>query len=154
MLTEDNDSRLATPKEVSEMVSSAVDQAKDLLSDQAHCVELVQVASASLDELDLSEVHSIGYTFKCLGAGLSTLRDGVDRGFETAVVELVMQGGDADTNAAVGGALLGCHLGFNALPTEWISAMPYAMWLEAWVQKLLFMMRLPHVRTAPSLHTG
>ena len=34
---------------------------------------------------------------------------------------LCRQGGDADTNGAVAGALLGCKLGTSALPPSWLS---------------------------------
>ena len=32
--------------------------------------------------------------------------------------ELILAGGDADTNGAVAGALLGCRLGFSQLPSD------------------------------------
>jgi ADP-ribosylglycohydrolase len=59
------------------------------------------------------------------------------------VRQLVAAGGDADTNGAVLGALVGCRVGFRALPHEWVAQMPYAAWLEAHVKKLLFMLALP-----------
>ena len=34
--------------------------------------------------------------------------------------EIILQGGDADTNAAVAGALLGAKLGFGSLPQNLI----------------------------------
>jgi len=57
----------------------------------------------------------------------------------------VKEGGDADTNAMVAGALIGCLRGYTNLqvPGRAISAMPNVVWLEAWTQKLLFMLRLP-----------
>lgn len=61
--------------------------------------------------------------------------------FRKVLNELVLAGGDADTNGAVAGALLGCRLGFSQLPAEWIAGMPYSSWLEAYVQKVLFMLR-------------
>jgi len=82
---------------------------------------------------------------KCLGAGLWALRHSAKHSvdFETSIRAIVLQGGDADTNAAVAGALLGCYKGHSQLPQHWVSAMPYAPWLEAWVQKFLYMLRLP-----------
>jgi len=154
------------------------------------------------DTLVLGEIHSIGYTYKCMGAalwGLAELicltgsglaagssdlaagpsesfaqatpvihHDDHDHGtgnldefhspdstrwdelhspekcliFERIIQKLVREGGDADTNATVCGALLGSVLGYSNLPQLWIASMPYSSWLEAWVQKLLVMMKL------------
>lgn len=63
--------------------------------------------------------------------------------FRAVLADIIRAGGDADTNGAVAGALAGCYLGYSGLPQDWIQAMPYAEWLEAWVQKLLFMLDLP-----------
>jgi len=99
--------------------------------------------------LDLSEAYSIGYTYKCMGAALWGLAElailtNYENGPHTfhsdnclfigIIQKLVQEGGDADTNAAV--------CGYYNLPHEWIADMPYSSWLEAWVQKLLVMMRL------------
>jgi hypothetical protein len=66
--------------------------------------------------------------------------------FKEVIVAVTRAAGDADTNGAVAGALAGCYLGYKKLPQEWVAQMPYAEWLEAHVQKLLFMLNLP---TAP-----
>lgn len=94
----------------------------------------------TLPELALDETRAIGYTFKCLGAGMWALRS--DLSFRQAMNAVIQEGGDADTNAAVAGALLGCRLGFSRLPEDWIRGMPYSLWLEAHVQKLLLMLGL------------
>jgi len=90
--------------------------------------------------LELDEPRAIGYTYKCLGAGLWALRSCDD--FATTIRQLTAEGGDADTNAAVGGGLLGCRLGFSALPGEWVAQLEHRAWLEAHVQKLLVMLAL------------
>ena len=110
------------------------------------CVRGLEDAAApclALRDLALDEPRAIGYTYKCLAAGLWALR-AADTGadFATAIRALVAEGGDADTNAAVGGALLGCRLGFSALPGEWVAQLPHRAWLEAHVQKLLVMLRV------------
>ena len=103
------------------------------------------VSVETLEELQLDEPHSIGYTFKCAACALHTLQhfSPETSSFMKAICDVAAQGGDADTNAAVTGALLGCSLGYSRLPMNWISAMPYAAWLEAWVQKVLFLSGLP-----------
>jgi ADP-ribosyl-[dinitrogen reductase] hydrolase len=39
--------------------------------------------------------------------------------FEAALVDAVNRGGDADSNAAITGALLGAHRGVESIPTRW-----------------------------------
>ncbi len=38
--------------------------------------------------------------------------------------------GDADTNACVGGSLLGAKFGFQSIPTKWINELKYKNELE------------------------
>ena len=59
------------------------------------------------------------------------------------ITAITRAAGAADTNGAVAGALAGCYLGYSRLPPEWVSRLPYSAWLEAHVQKLLFMLDLP-----------
>ena len=44
-------------------------------------------------------------------------------GFEAALVDVVNRGGDADTNGAITGALLGACYGENAIPRRWAEPM-------------------------------
>jgi len=121
------------------VVRPALERATSLL-DAAAAAELETHAGSGLDALQLDETRRIGFTFKCLGAGLCALRS--DRSFQQTLNELIRRGGDADTNGAVAGALLGCRLGCSRLPPSWIAGMPYASWLEAHAQKVLFMLGL------------
>ncbi|KAK0668407.1 ADP-ribosylglycohydrolase-domain-containing protein [Cercophora samala] len=91
-----------------------------------------------LKGLGLDDGSSIGYVYKTLGAGLVLLRLAMDRNhglldrsrlFEELITELVMHGGDADTNACFAGALLGGYLGFAALPDHWKNGMVHKEWL-------------------------
>lgn len=64
-----------------------------------------------LDEgLNPGETNRIGYTLKALGAGLWALRHATS--FADGITQVIHEGGDADTNAAVVGALLGAKFGF------------------------------------------
>lgn len=45
-----------------------------------------------------------------------------------------MAGGDADTNCAVAGSLLGAYLGVEALPAQWIDGLARRQWLERKVE--------------------
>eukprot|EP00300_Choanocystis_sp_HF-7_P017996 c19904_g1_i4.p1 GENE.c19904_g1_i4~~c19904_g1_i4.p1 ORF type:complete len:160 (+),score=25.16 c19904_g1_i4:51-530(+) len=130
-----------------------------------HLSELEAACSPDLilEELQLDDPHTLGYTFKCLSVGMWALRQphnfrqrlsyfriddfGTDFFFvfiDSHVINRVVgQGGDADTNACVCGALLGARNGASSIPANWIAKLPYGPWLEAWIQKTLFMLRLP-----------
>lgn len=49
--------------------------------------------------------------------------------FERVITELTMAGGDADTNAAVAGSLLGALFGYSGLPSNWASDLKHLDWL-------------------------
>lgn len=51
--------------------------------------------------------------------------------FERVLTELTMAGGDADTNGAVAGSLLGSLLGYSNLTTSWVEDLKYCDWLLA-----------------------
>ena len=82
--------------------------------------------ATQLSELQLDDKKGIGYTLKCMGAGFWALRQ---TDFRYALEAIVFEAGDADTNGAVAGALLGCKLGFSGLPKSWLK-MCHAKWLE------------------------
>jgi ADP-ribosylglycohydrolase len=113
----------------------------------AECKEegLKYLEPPSLVALGLDEPDRIGYTFKTMGAafwGLSqVMRAGGAGSFERMIDAIVRQGGDADTNAAVAGALAGCHLGFAALPGDWVQVLPFRGWLEGKVRALVQLLR-------------
>ncbi|XP_077977964.1 ADP-ribosylarginine hydrolase Tri1-like [Glandiceps talaboti] len=85
----------------------------------------------NLRDLKLDEPGEIGYTYKCLGAGFWALRQKDYRGALTAIAK---EGGDADTNGAVAGALLGCNVGYDKLPTSWRDELRHKGWLDKMVE--------------------
>ena len=106
----------------------------------------------------MDESQSIGYTFKALGAGFYGLRNSRKKGFKEIILEVIMEAGDADryaivgrrrdstiirrncsmccSNGAVCGALVGCALGFKALPED-LLLFPHRSWLDEQVDKFL-----------------
>jgi ADP-ribosylglycohydrolase len=86
--------------------------------------ELRQCMHDDLATLKLGE-GLIGYTFKCLGAAFYALRRAMamkgmpESIFRTVLEEIIFEAGDADTNGAAAGALLGAYLGENAIPESW-----------------------------------
>ncbi|KAF8532793.1 ADP-ribosylation/Crystallin J1 [Trichophaea hybrida] len=75
------------------------------------------VYAKEIMELQLDDASAMGYVYKALGAALMMLRRAMralssdTAVFKGLIGELVMAGGDADTNACVAGALVGVGLG-------------------------------------------
>ncbi|ROW01944.1 hypothetical protein VMCG_05625 [Cytospora schulzeri] len=100
------------------------------------------VTSGSLFAMGLDEFKSPaekrsgGDTYKTLGAAIYCLRKAMSRLsevdssepefettrkslFEKLISDVAIEGGDASTNTAVAGALLGAYLGYDAIPANW-----------------------------------
>ncbi|KAH6844768.1 ADP-ribosylglycohydrolase-domain-containing protein [Chaetomium sp. MPI-CAGE-AT-0009] len=99
-------------------------------------------AGGGLDDLKLDEQAAIGYVYKTLGSGVVLLRMAIRRLvaskngllgrtllFEQLITDLIMRGGDADTNACFAGALLGAYLSYSALPDHWKHGLKHGEWL-------------------------
>ena len=67
--------------------------------------------------LMLDEKRKRGYTLKAMGAALWALWHPTN--FVDGLVAIVNEGGDADTNGAPAGAILGARFGYNAIPAEY-----------------------------------
>lgn len=93
----------------------------------------------SLDKLQLDEQRAIGYTFKCMGAGFWAFRQ---NDFRKAIQAITMEAGDADTNCAVAGALLGCKVGFDKLPQSWVTGLHNRKWLDNEISRYLTVLGL------------
>ena len=83
---------------------------------------LQKARDESIDSLNLDEGYKpheqncIGYTFKAMSAGFWALIHASS--FEQGILQIVNEGGDADTNAAVAGAMLGARYGFDCIPNR------------------------------------
>jgi ADP-ribosylglycohydrolase len=88
----------------------------------------------SISGISLDERHSIGYTLKTMAAGLWALKH---NDFKKCIQEIIHEGGDADTNAAVAGAVLGAKLGFGKLPKDWVNGLLEKEKLEAKVNDFI-----------------
>jgi len=75
-----------------------------------------------LDELELNDM--IGYSLKCMACGVWAFRNR-DKDFRDAILDIIFQGGDTDTNAAVAGGVLGAYKGYDNLPQDYIEKMPH-----------------------------
>jgi len=74
----------------------------------------------NLDGTNTPDEPSIGYTLKTLAAGLYAYNQ--SHSFEEGLLNIINEGGDADTNGCVAGALLGAKYGLNSIPEKWINS--------------------------------
>ncbi|MBE9128778.1 MULTISPECIES: ADP-ribosylglycohydrolase family protein [unclassified Coleofasciculus] len=104
-------------------------------------VYFAKTVNDSLEELDLDEGLNTeeqtkwGYTLKTLGAAFWALRHA--KTFTDGLLAIVHEGGDADTNAAVAGALLGARFGYQSIEQEWIEGLIYRQQLEERCESLI-----------------
>jgi len=88
-----------------------------------------------LAPLEIGEKRSMGYTLKAMSAGIWALQNATS--FKQGLLAIIHEGGDADTNAAVAGPLLGARYGYSSIPSEWIQGLKEKDALEARIQELL-----------------
>lgn len=102
----------------------------------------------TLSHLKLDESKTMGFTYKTAAAGFAAIRQhGPD--FRRCICAITGEAGDADTNCAVAGALLGAAIGYKGLPADWLEAMPHREWLEYQVECFLAAVR-PELGVRPS----
>ena len=99
------------PLDLCDDIDRWVANAWDLHEDVAKAVQ-----QSAYEQMDA--VKKRGYVLVALQNTLYQL--GRTASFEEALVNIVMQGGDTDSNAAVCGALLGAVYGESNIPKEWI----------------------------------
>jgi ADP-ribosylglycohydrolase len=74
--------------------------------------------SKQIETLKLDDPDSIGYTLKALSSGLWVHFN--SDSFENGIIDVINEGGDADTNAAIAGSILGAKYGYKNIPTNLI----------------------------------
>lgn len=92
-------------------------------------VPFIELSSHSdISVLELSDSESMGYTLKTMSAALWAYFNTTT--FEEGIVQIINEGGDADTNGAVAGALLGVLYGYSSIPQRWIDGLANKSLLE------------------------
>jgi ADP-ribosylglycohydrolase len=90
----------------------------------------------ALDEgLNPNESNRFGYTLKALSAGFWALKNASS--YRDGVLQVIHEGGDADTNAAVVGAMLGAKYGFSSIPINWVNELHDSRDLEIRAVRML-----------------
>lgn len=88
----------------------------------------------NIDLLSLDSKKDMGYTLKTLSAGIWSLSHAST--FEDGLLPVILEGGDADTNGAVAGALLGARFGVSSIPKKWIEELRCYRYLNRVSQEL------------------
>ncbi|KAF9927320.1 hypothetical protein FBU30_003319 [Linnemannia zychae] len=101
-----------------------------------------------LDQLDLHDSGTMGYTFKCVGAGVYAATRRLDPTptqeayhgpsglFRGVMEQITLEAGDADTNGAVVGSLLGARFGLQeGLPENWWTELKHREWLDPTIEQ-------------------
>lgn len=102
--------------------------------------EWVDIAfRCNLSDLKLEGPEGIGYTLRTLGAALWAYFHAPD--FQTGLLNIVNEGGDADTNAAIACAILGAKFGFSSIPEYYIANLhnreAYHNKITSFIEKIL-----------------
>jgi len=95
---------------------------------------------------DMGLNKSIGYVFKPVSCAIYALRRAEKelkenkkektQIFKDIIIDFTMEAGDADTNCAVIGSILGCYLGKDCVPEEWLKFDNYN-WLLDRINRIL-----------------
>jgi ADP-ribosylglycohydrolase len=114
------------------------DVAEIAMSYDSRAQEYFELArSEDIEALNLDDEDTMGYTLRTLSAGIWASR--FASSYEEGIKAIVNQGGDADTNASVAGALLGARFGYDAIPREWIAGLTWKKYMDR-VSEELYMM--------------
>ncbi|XP_070193003.1 ADP-ribosyl-[dinitrogen reductase] glycohydrolase-like [Littorina saxatilis] len=120
---------------VDQLIKDTFSIAGQCLKDEEDKKLLWQYLSCkNVKELELDDAGKIGFTYKSMGAGFWALKQD---DFRKAIQKVTMQGGDADSNACVAGAMLGCKLGMDKIPKSWKSGLIHKDWLDQHIERWL-----------------
>lgn len=88
-----------------------------------------------ITKLELGK-DGFGYTLKGLGCAIYAYKNQKNKDYETIQLEIVNEAGDADTNAAISGQVLGAYCGYSKLPKKWLDKLRYKEWLDKKINRL------------------
>lgn len=160
---------IRTEKDIDELIGQATswyavyrrEQTQDATRQDEPDLDLAELQRHArvekLADLSLDEAGKIGYVYKTFGSGIHLLRLAMrvtanlsapvtsqTAVFEPLITDLIMLGGDADTNACFAGALVGAYMGFKALPPHWRDGLKYGEWLKAKAEGLCMTLEVVH----------
>lgn len=107
---------IADGKTFEEGMTKALDAIVSI--NEATHIITADVLKGGAHTFNLDEQNNRGYVLRSYERALIALRDGKD--FKNTMIEIVNEGGDADTNGAIAGGLLGAKFGYGSIPNEWV----------------------------------
>jgi hypothetical protein len=85
------------------------------------------LAADAVEQLELDAKFGVGYTLKTLAAGIWAVTHA--NSFMDGLSTIIMAGGDADTNGAVAGSMLGARFGMRDIPQHLIDELRWKTYL-------------------------
>ncbi len=101
---------------------------------------ILKALESSIASLDLADKFEIGYTLKTMAAGLWVLNHSTD--YFSGISSVILEGGDADTNASVAGAILGAKFGYSGIPNHLTKSLLHKEELEEKTNQLILLLRI------------
>ena len=89
-----------------------------------------------IDITTIDLLDTMGYVLKCMAVGVWAFRQ-KHRGYKEVILDIILAGGDTDTNGAVAGGILGAYYGIDNLPTDWVNEMPYTKWFSGLINNYI-----------------
>lgn len=91
------------------------------------------IFTKNLNDIQLN--NEIGYTFKPLGCDCWALIESIKtNSFDKTIFQIIQKGGDADTNCAVAGSVIGTYLGYDLLPDNLKNNLVYKEFLDKHIE--------------------
>lgn len=121
----------------------------ETLKDAAKCVDGIENYTEEVEkwshvtdiaDLTLGIRYGMGYTMRTYGAAVWALRN--CNSIEEAVAAVYREGGDADTNLAAVGAVMGAKYGYGAIPEDDLECMFEKEWLLREIKQFVALMGL------------
>jgi ADP-ribosylglycohydrolase len=96
---------------------------------KAHVASAMKAHVKTFKLAEMSCASNIYKSLQCICYGLHVVRTAVSVSkypdFKKCIEVVTAEGGDADANGAVVGAIVGAYLGYSRLPRDWVYSMPY-----------------------------
>lgn len=133
------------------IVAAAAAKSTELIAEEHRPLfQSIIAGCGNLRSLALGELKQCSHIFTCLSVIVYTinvirvsLQYSRRPSWKKTIDAIVLQGGDADANAAVAGALLGAYLGYHALPGDCVAAMPYSVQLDHFTARFISQILTP-----------
>lgn len=136
-------------QQVDDILSYSRETAQNSIYQNANILDeidkiILDASNNNLDEFHLDKPSNMSYILKTLSCCIYALRiikHSINHkkriNFKQTIVFIASKGGDAPANCAVVGAIIGAFMGYKALPSDWIAALPDKTFLDDVVNGLL-----------------